>query len=311
MAHPFSCKDAWQIRRRGRQLRIHEAHRFLCDLRRSCTRLSGPVDGVWEYIQEAVDLTHSEEFDWRAYVACHSDEWFECLFGDTPAESQGSSSSGSWERIPKRNRIYKFEARFLRFWDEEAIFGVAGTRQRRFDFVAYRDDGKHFRLHPGTSGATETWPITGDLRSWAIVEEGGAGSALAVPPPPAGTGHPAASQENPYRRLIDEEGRDFLRRRVQIWEEGAIAADGVPRRFTMDLTSGDAFAWDLFFARDVESRQLLHGVVQCWLVWVGRAWQRAAFYIRFRDGGETVYAETSDGRWAIEVRMVEDIYWAA
>ena len=65
-------------------------------------------------------------------------------------------------------------------------------------------------------------------------------------------------------------------------------------------------------ARDAESRKLIErGVVECWLVWVGRAWQRVAFYLLFNDGTETVYAHTSDGSWASDDRMVEDIFWAA
>ena len=72
-----------------------------------------------------------------------------------------------------------------------------------------------------------------------------------------------------------------------------------------------ASPWGLFSARDSESRELSkHGVVECWLVWVGRAWQRVAFYLLFHDGTETVYTYTSGG-WASDDRMVEDIYWAA
>ena len=43
-----------------------------------------------------------------------------------------------------------------------AASGRAATRileQRRFDFVGFRDDGTHFRFHPGSGG--ETWPIEG------------------------------------------------------------------------------------------------------------------------------------------------------
>ncbi|WP_353239695.1 hypothetical protein [Limnohabitans sp.] len=101
-----------------------------------------------------------------------------------------------------------------------------------------------------------------------------------------------------------------MRERVQTWEDAFAADDGHPRRFTVNLTGGEVFAWDLFLARDAESRELIkHGVVECWLVWVGRAWRRAAFFL-FHNGTETVYTFTSGG-WASDDRMVEDIYWAA
>ena len=91
-----------------------------------------------------------------------------------------------------------------------------------------------------------------------------------------------------------------------------MAVRGQAPCFATDLTGGDVFAWDYFLHRDKESRQLIEkGVVECWLVCVGRTWQRAAFYFRFHDGAETVYAETSDGRWAGDERMVEDVNWAA
>ena len=111
---------------------------------------------------------------------------------------------------------------------------MKGARQRRIDFVVYLDDGKHFLLHPGRDGETETWPIEGDLRSWAIDDEGSAA-------PPAAAGHPAASQEYPYRRLTDQEGWDFLRERVQTWEDAFVADDGHPRRFTVGLVLGTRF----------------------------------------------------------------------
>ena len=273
-AHALSWDEAWKIRRRGRGVRVHDAHEFLHRLRISQVSWSA-----------GVDLTHSALFDWRGYLANHSDEWLECIFGDEPAESQES-----WRRRNRgRRRIVKFEARFLRFWDEE-------TAGPRFDFIAHRDDGLHFRLHPGMTGATETWPIPGDVRSWAV--EDGAGSALAANP------SPAASQE-PF--VTD--GRDFLQRQVQAWEHHP------RRRFTRNLTPGTAFAWDLFLHRgDANAKRLIQrGVVECWLVWVGRVWQRAAFYFRFHDGAETVYyyATTNDGRWVSDERLVEDIYWPA
>ena len=87
---------------------------------------------------------------------------------------------------------------------------------------------------------------------------------------------------------------------------------GQAPRFATDLTGGDAFAWDYFLHRDEESRRLIDkGVVECWLVWVGRTWQRAAFYFRFHNDAETVYTETRHGRWVSDEHMVRDIFWAA
>ena len=271
-AHTLSWDDALRIRRRGLGVRVHRAHEFLHRLR---IELSNSGDA-------GVDLTQQiDRFDWRGYLANHSDEWLECIFGESRWNCRNRGS----------RRIVKFEARFLRFWDEE-------TAGPRFDFIAHRDDGLHFRLHPGSSPLhfTEPWPIPGDVRSWAV--EDGAGRALAANP------SPAASQE-PW--VTD--GRDFLQRQVQAWEH-----HHPRRRFTRDLTSGTDFAWDLFLHRgDANAQRLIHrGVVECWLVWLGYSWQRAAFYFCFNDGAATVYyATTNDGRWVSDERLVEDVYWPA
>ena len=100
-----------------------------------------------------------------------------------------------------------------------------------------------------------------------------------------------------------------MQQRVQAWEQAA--AQGIAHQFTTNLTDGLVFAWDLFLARSPTSQEVAaRAVTECWLVWVGRDWHRAGFYMRFRDGSQTVYSHFSQG-WRCAAHMLEDIYWAA
>ena len=48
-----------------------------------------PVDGVWGFTEQAVDLTSGERFNWQGYLATHSDTWLELIFGDPPCRFAG------------------------------------------------------------------------------------------------------------------------------------------------------------------------------------------------------------------------------
>ena len=176
--------------------------------------------------------------------------------------------------------------------------GVKGAKQRRFDIVGFRDDSKHFRFNPGSGG--EAWPIKGNLQLWAIED-----SDLAVMPEclvqrvPMGSGSahptpsPAASQEylvraaSQHDAVSDKDGQLFVQQRAQAWER--VVAEGIAHRFTTNLTDGLVVAWDLFLARGPTSQEVVaRGVTECWLVWVGRGWQRAGLYMRCREGSQTV-----------------------
>ena len=97
--------------------------------------------------------------------------------------------------------------------------------------------------------------------------------------------------------VSDKDGQLFVQQRAQAWEEAV--ARGIAHQFTTNLTDGLVFAWDLFFARSPPSQEVVaRRVTECWLVWVGRDWQRVGFYLRFRDGSQTVYSHFSKGwRW--------------
>ena len=125
---------------------------------------------------------------------------------------------------------------------------------------------------------------------------------------------PAASQEYVFLgasqadSLSDMDAWEFVQKRLQQWEE--TRAQGA--EFTTDLSDGMLFAWDHFLARSVASREVEKrggGVDSCWLVWVGREWERPGFYLRFADGSETVYVRFSKGGWRCEDSMVADILW--
>ena len=191
--------------------------------------------------------------------------------------------------------IFKFEVRFFPVEDGQVARG-------RFEFVAYRTDGRRFRIHPGTSGATEKMPVP-----WA-----GQDTLRSAPrATPLSRGCSAPSQKNGPHCLTDAVGHDFLQSRVRAWE-GSIAAGDQSPRFTANLTLGNAFPWKDFLRRKVDSERLMKKVVvECWLVWVGWGWNCAGFYLRFKDKTETVYTEMLSGRWETKDRMVKDIYWAA
>ena len=91
MAHSLSIDETLQIRRTGGSVKVNDAHTFLHMLRLSLTH-DRPVDGVWGFTEQSVDLTSGERFNWQGYLANHSDTWLELIFGDPPAVSQGSSS---------------------------------------------------------------------------------------------------------------------------------------------------------------------------------------------------------------------------
>ena len=152
----FPHEQAWERRRSNQIAGVKKAHELLHKLRASLMEVVRPgEDGVWGFTQEVVDLTDGQQFNWKGHLANHSDDRFEAIFGPWAlAASQG---------------LYRFEARFLRCWDQNMHFGVKGTKQRRFDFVGFRDDGTHFRFRPGSGG--ETWPIEGNLQLWAIEEQ--------------------------------------------------------------------------------------------------------------------------------------------
>ena len=278
---PFlCCDDARRIRRHGPCVRVHQAYAYLHYL---STRAA--LAKVFDDSHD-VDLTTGDEFNWRGYLATHCDSWFEVLFYGQPT----SSHMSKW-----RQRIHKFEARLFHVGDEQ-------KPERIFAFIAHRADGRMFKIRPGRSGATEGWPIIWD---------GETGRSSAYTARPARANHSAIPHRNPLSTTNDEDGQVFLHSRVQEWEHSMIVRGHAPS-FATDLTKGNVFAWNSFLNRDEEARELLDkGVIECWLVWVGRLWQRAGFYIRFHDNAETVYTQTDGGRWVKENQMVQDILWAA
>ena len=278
---PFLCYDSAQrLRRHGPCVRICDAHAYVTYL-----NVRAAFAKVWDDSHN-VDLTSGTEFNWRGYLATHCDTWYEALFHEHVATSHRSD----WGQ-----RITKFEARLFYVDHGEGP-------ERNFAFIAHRADGRMLKIQPGRSGATEGWPIIWD---------GETGRSSAYTARPARANHSAIPHRNPLSTTNDEDGQVFLHSRVQEWEHSMIVRGHAPS-FATDLTKGDVFAWNSFLNRDKESRELIDkGVVECWLVWVGRERQRAAFYFRFHDGAETVYATTNDGRWVSGERLVEDVYWAA
>ena len=221
--------------------------------------------------------------------------------------------------------IFKFEARFFPAGDGEVTAG-------RFEYIAYRTDGKKFRIRPGTSGATEELPVlwAGEdtlLRACKATPCSRSASSQQHRPQCVthATGNEflqsrvqacpssrsASSQQHRPQCVTDATGKAFLQSRVQAWESSISDSDHAPR-FTTDLTIGHIFSWSDFLNRNVHSRRLKdRTVVECWLVWVGWTWHCAGFYLRFENNTQTVYTVMPSGSWQAMDRMVRDIYWAA
>ena len=258
----LSFNDAFFIRRNGDGVKVHLAHSFL-------QRLG---------LSYSLDLTNGQEFNWRGYLANHCDGWLEELLEDHP------------EEVQRKLTICKFEARYFPVGDGQ---GEAG----RFEFVAYRSDGKKFRIRPGKNGATENMPFP-----WA-----GHDTLCCIP-----TGNlpsrncSTSTQKNRPEYHTDATGHEFLKNRERLWRRAQAVY------FTEDLTSGTEFRWKDFFNRHIDSQGLVQrGIVECWLVWVGWSWQCSGFYLRFKNNTKTVYTRMPTGRWITKDCMVDDIYWAA
>ena len=173
----LTISHARHLRRQHRVVRIHSAHSWLQDLRSTLTHDSA-TDHEWTFRAETTDLTDGSMFDWKGYVANHSDPWLLQLF------EKDSTSRHC-------RTILKFEARFLNIWIEEI---TPGCRQRLLSFVAYGNDDVHFRWVPGSSGADENWPVQGHVQNWLIC--------------------PALAATN----SIADAGIAFMIERVRLWE---------------------------------------------------------------------------------------------
>ena len=120
----FTHAQALEMRRYNQVVGVKKAHAFLHELRESLTEAQ-PVDGAWGFTQEVVDLTDCRKFNWKGYLANHTDKWLATIF--STATSQGLG-------------FVRFEGRFTRGWDRNMDYGVRGTKQRRFDFVGLPHD---------------------------------------------------------------------------------------------------------------------------------------------------------------------------
>ena len=267
----FFLADATAKRATVEAVQVHQAHWFLQNVGLSYSR----------------DLTNDPDFHWRGYVANHSDEWLHTLFADLPPDPQ--------QDVHTTNTIDKFEVRFF-------SNGYGQLPGGHFEFVAYRSDGKRFRIHPGATAATERNPYL-----WT-----GQDTLCRVPkarPPSRGCSAPSQKSQT-HSPADDAMGHQFLESCVKEWSERKAAGER-PVRFTRNLSFEYTGKWKTFLARNGDSRLLLQRVVaQWWLVWVGRDWQCAGFYLRFKDETKTVYTKNRfSDRWETNDSMVQDIHW--
>jgi hypothetical protein len=236
------------------------AHKVLHSMRRDLTVPGDNPAASLGFSEETVDLTETQDFNWRGYVCNRkSEEQLRELVGEG---------------------ITRFELRFLTLaWD-------TNLKQARCDFVAHRVDNTCVRFHPSATG--DTVPVIGRLADWcAQVHPTALMDRVIVHPPDAPQGEIArASEHNSYFRNISQSdvigkktAQEFLDTASRVWQEGHR-----DQKFTTELTSQASFPWTLYLSSTPWGRQMYEdGVSEVHLVWLGDPHNTAAFYVLMTD----------------------------
>ena len=307
---PFTLQDALQLQLDRKQMSCKKAHAFLKAWRtsKSCpaapqgaggpaasqgSAMPQPREPLVGFSDDMEDLTNSPDFDWRTYVASRSPHDLNAVFVDD---------------VDKEQSIERFEIRFIKPIDRNC-------NQHRCDFVAHRSDGMFVRFHPSQGKdaipVIATWedidlPTPAEFEGRILGHEpsrpaASQGHAWAMPQA-RGVYHALSQQDN----ISKSEGMDFLLEKLRL-----IEAENWGRCFWEDLTDQTQFKWPYLVAGLRDGHEVLQsGVEQFCLVWVGREWQRPAFYLRLREstfGRERVLFLNMKAVWNAEA--VKDILW--
>jgi hypothetical protein len=90
----------------------------------------------------------------------------------------------------------------------------------------------------------------------------------------------------------------------------AAERNGWSSRFAANLTDQREFQWTLYLPVVSGGEDILRaGVVEFWVVWVGRGYQRPGFYVALQDGTEFVIFPGD--KWPLANDAVQAVMWYA
>ena len=269
----LTLEDAMDLAQRKEIVSIGAAHKFLKRLRAQHTvppAVAGHLSGFTEECIAISSAASQGEFDWKGYVANRSVEQLELVVGDG---------------------ITCFEARFLAALDKN-------MKQNRFDFVAHRRDGSCVRLHP--SARKDALPVYGNLQDWASKQ-----IAVPVQVPGASRGSSDVYETLSQADIITT--REVLvllhmHEHVGRDEGGKFGTD-----LGLGLLAKSQFRFQLYLAGTSWGREIARiGVTSFWVVWVGRHWQQAGFYVKYGQNEGVLFPDKKDNPY---LGAVPDIMW--
>ena len=238
------------------------------------------------------DLTDGEDFNWFAYLAKHPN-----------------------------SRVIFDRAKIIAFTIARMASIDSNTKKHRVDFCIFRDDGKMVRLHP--SNAQEAYPVICDDPSAVLLTrnrpqpvrigkrtyDGGKGDGKGdvFAAPQAGDGgsyYSGISQADAMPIKLMQKNLDDRANNWQCHPTGLT--------FTLNITGGPTIdfepAWHMYFANKPELQHLTaEGIVEVWVVWVGKEFNYPALYVRTSD--REVVVQNKDRKIAILPELVDSIRW--
>ena len=272
----LTLEDAIGLAQRKEIVSIGQAHKFLKRLRAQYTLPPAAEGHLKGFTEECIAISSAAsqgEFDWKGYVANRSMEQLELVVGDG---------------------ITCFEARFLAVYDKK-------KQQNRFDFLAHRRDGSYVRFHP--SARKDALPVYGNLQDCALIADAEPLESIAVPAqvPDASRG----SSDDVYATMSHADREACVLLHVH---EFACREEGT--KFATDLLVGllarVQFPFQSYLAGSSWGRQIAGiGVTSFWVVWVGRYWQQASFYVKYGQNECVLFPRKQDNPYLEAVPDIE------
>ena len=267
----LTLEDAIDLAQRKEIVSIGAAHKFLKRLRAQHTVPPAEAGHLSGFTEECIAM--------KDYVANRSVEQLELVVGDG---------------------ITCFEARFLAALDKN-------MKQNRFDFVAHRRDGSYVRFHPSARKDALT-VYYGNLQDWALTDAGPLESkriAVPVQVPGASRGSSDVYETISQADIITtREVLVLLHMHEHVWrdEGGKFATD-----LGLGLLAKSQFSFQLYLAGTSWGREIARiGVTSFWVVWVGRHWQQAGFYVKYGQNEGVLFPHKKHNPY---LEAVPDIMW--
>ena len=265
----LTLEEAMCLKRRKAVVSMFAAHKFLTLLRVSYIV---PPGDCTEKCIELSSAASQGAFDWKGYVANRSVDQLEVVVGEG---------------------ICRFEARFF-------------IKFNRFDFVAHRIDGfcVRFQTHP-----TKDQLLVGKLGDWASTAGAGPMESKRIAEPVQVPGASRGSID--MCEILSKP--DFIRpwevlhlldMHEHIWH-------GEGGKFATDLDVGKLakshFRYNLYLAGTSWGREIARiGVTSFWVVWVGRQWQQAGFYVKYGQQAGVLFPDKQGNPF---LEAAQDIMW--